>query len=78
MGIGAQIRITGDDGLKQSNEVTTACGYAGASDSRVHFGLGSSKLVREIDIRWPSRIHQVLRDIPADRILTVEEPAGTR
>jgi len=78
MGIGAQIRITGEDGLRQYNEVTTACGYAGASDSRVHFGLGASKIIREIDIRWPSRIHQVLRNVPADRILTVEESAGSR
>ena len=76
MGIGAQIRITGEDGSKQSNEVTTACGYAGASDSRVHFGLGESRTIREIDIQWPSRIHQVLRNVAADQILTVEERAG--
>jgi hypothetical protein len=75
MGIGAQVRITADDGSKQSNQVSTACGYAGASDSRVHFGLGASKVVREIDIRWPSRIHQVLKDVAADQILTIKEPA---
>ncbi|MGA2193864.1 MAG: ASPIC/UnbV domain-containing protein [Bryobacteraceae bacterium] len=39
------------------------------------FGLGASKMVREIDIKWPSRIHQVLRDVPADQILTIKEPA---
>ena len=76
MGIGAQIRITGEDGLKQYNQVTTACGYAGASDSRVHFGLGASRIIREIDIQWPSRIHQVLRNVAADQILTIEERAG--
>jgi enediyne biosynthesis protein E4 len=43
MALGAQIRITGEDGAKQYNEVTTAVGYACASDSRVHFGLGASK-----------------------------------
>ena len=73
MGIGAQIRITAEDGSKQYNQVTTACGYAGASDSRVHFGLGASKTIREIDIKWPSRIHQVLKDVPADQILTIKE-----
>jgi enediyne biosynthesis protein E4 len=76
MGIGAQIRIIGEDGMKQSNQVTTACGYAGASDSRVHFGLGVSRIVREIDIQWPSRVHQVLRNVAADQILTVKERAG--
>jgi hypothetical protein len=75
MGIGAQIRITGEDGTKQYNEVTTAVGYACSSDPRVHFGLGASKTIREIDIKWPSRIHQVLHNVAADRILTIEEPA---
>jgi hypothetical protein len=75
MGIGAQIRITADDNSKQYNEVTTAAGYAGASDSRVHFGLGAAKIVREIDIKWPSRIHQVLKDVAVDQILTAKEPA---
>jgi hypothetical protein len=75
MGIGAQIRVTAADGASQYNEVTTACGYAGASDSRVHFGLGASRTIREIDIKWPSRIHQVLRDVAVDQILTVKEPA---
>jgi len=75
LGIGAQVRVTADDNSRQYNEVTTACGYAGASDSRVHFGLGESKLIREIDIQWPSRIHQVLRNVAADQVLTIKEPA---
>jgi hypothetical protein len=75
MGLGAQIRITGEDGSKQWNHVTTAAGYACSSDSRVHFGLGSCKVVREIEIRWPSGIRQTLHDVAADRILTIEEKA---
>jgi enediyne biosynthesis protein E4 len=75
MGLGAQVRITGEDGRKQYNEATTAVGYAGSSDPRVHFGLGSSKTVREIEIQWPSQIRQVLRNVPADQILTIEERA---
>ncbi len=76
MGLGAQIRITGEDGKKQYNEVTTAVGYACASDSRVHFGLGSSKTLREIDIQWPSRLHQTLRNVATDQILAIEESSA--
>ena len=76
MGLGAQVAIATDDGRKQVNEVTTAVGYAGSSDPRVHFGLGTSKLIREIEIRWPSRIRQVLKNVPADQILTIEERAA--
>jgi hypothetical protein len=75
MGLGAQIRITTDDGRKQWNHATTSTGYACSSDPRVHFGLGASKLAREVDILWPSGIHQTLINIAADQILTVTEAA---
>ncbi|HEY2120271.1 MAG TPA: CRTAC1 family protein, partial [Candidatus Acidoferrum sp.] len=74
MGIGAQIRVTTEDGSSQWNEVTTAVGYASSSDSRVHFGLGENARIKEMEIRWPSGIKQVLRDVEADRVMTVEEP----
>jgi len=73
MGIGAQVRIITEDGQSQWNEVTTAVGYASSSDSRVHFGLGPNKRIKEIDIRWPSGIKQVLHDADVDRIMTIQE-----
>ena len=74
MGIGAQIHITTEDGASQWNEVTTAVGYTASSDSRVHFGLGKNRLIKDVEIRWPSGIKQVLHEVAADQILTVEEP----
>jgi len=74
MAIGAQVRITTDDGRSQWNEVTTSVGYASSSDSRVHFGLGASARVKELEVHWPSGIRQVLHDLQGDRIVTVEEP----
>lgn len=74
MAIGAQIKLTAADGSKQWNEVTTAVGYASSSDPRVHFGLGKNTSIKEIDIHWPSGIHQVLRDVAVDQILQIEEP----
>jgi enediyne biosynthesis protein E4 len=73
MGIGAQIRVTTEDGRWQWNEVTTAVGYASASDSRVHFGLGSNRHIKEIEIHWPSGIKQLLHNTDVDRILTIHE-----
>ena len=75
MGLGAQIKLTAGDGSVQWNEATTAVGYASSSDPRVHFGLGKNKTIKEIEIRWPSGIKQVLRDQDVDRILEVVEPA---
>jgi len=74
MAIGAQIRITTEDGKKQWNEVTTAVGYASSSDPRVHFGLGKNEKIEEMEIRWPSGTKQLLKDVTVDRILTIEEP----
>ncbi len=76
MAIGAQIRIVTEDGRSQWNEVTTAVGYASSSDSRVHFGLGANRRIKEMEIRWPSGIKQVLQDVEVDRILAIQEPLG--
>lgn len=76
MGIGAQVRIKTEDGLQQFNHATTSTGYACSSDARVHFGLGRSKTIREIDITWPSGIRQTLHNISADQIMTITEAAG--
>ena len=77
MGLGAEVRITTDDGA-QYNHATTSTGYASSSDPRVHFGLGAAKAVKEIAIVWPSGIHQTLRNVPADQILTVTEKADAK
>jgi enediyne biosynthesis protein E4 len=73
-GIGAKIKITSESGQVQYNHVTTAVGYASASDKRVHFGLGAARRLREIEIRWPSGHTQTLRNIAADQILLAKEP----
>jgi hypothetical protein len=76
MAIGAQIEITTEDGRSQWNEVTTSVGYASASDSRVHFGLGLATRIKRVKIQWPSGISQLLTDIEVNRVATVAEPAN--
>ena len=76
LGIGARIRLTGEDGSKQFNEVTTSVGYASSSDSRVHFGLGASKMAKEIEVVWPSGIRQILKDVQGDTIVRIDEPTA--
>ena len=74
MAIGAQIRVTTEDGKLQWNHVTTAVGYASSSDSRVHFGVGENRRIKEMQIHWPSGIKQELRNFEVDRVMTIEEP----
>jgi hypothetical protein len=57
------------------NHVAISVGFMSSSDKRVHFGLGKESKVRSIEIRWPSGIRQVLKDITADQLLKIDEPA---
>jgi hypothetical protein len=68
-GIGARVRID-----KQYNHMSSACGYASSSHFGVHFGLGKVDRIPSLEIRWPSGIVQVLRDVKANQILDVREP----
>jgi len=72
--IGAKLHLFTSSG-QQWNHVTTAVGYASASDKVVHFGLGSETLVRRLEIVWPSGIRQTLENLTADRLLVVTEPS---
>lgn len=72
-GMGAKLKAVTAAGA-QYNHVSTAVGYGGASDRRVHFGLGAERIVRELVITWPSGKVQTLRDVAADQVLTVTEP----
>lgn len=70
-GIGARVRIN-----KQCNHMSSACGYASSSHFGVHFGLGKVEKIPSLEIRWPSGIVQVLRDVKANQILEVREPGS--
>lgn len=72
-GIGARIRIVAG-GQTQFIYKSTAAGYASSSAGPVHFGLGNASMVNEIEVRWPSGMVQVLKNIAPDQILQVTEP----
>ncbi len=72
-GIGAGITLVTESGRKLYNHVTTSVGFMSSSDKRVHFGLGTEKSIKEIEIRWPSGTTQILKGVESDRILKVEE-----
>jgi len=74
-GIGARIKVVAG-GKAQYNHVSFAAGYASSSAGPVHFGLGSNQSVEVVEIRWPSGIVQELKDVAADRVVKVKEPAN--
>ena len=70
--VGTRLTLTTAEG-EQSDQITAGGSYLSASDLRAHFGLGEAARVEEIRIRWPSGKEEVLKDIPANRILQVTE-----
>ena len=72
-GIGARVTVTTGE-RKQLAERTAGSGYLSQNDGRLHFGLGASSKIDKLTVRWPSGREQVLDNVPADRVLVVEEP----
>jgi enediyne biosynthesis protein E4 len=66
-GYGARVQVNG-----QVRFATATGSYLSSNDKRLHFGLGSAQTV-DIEIRWPSGIHQALRGIRADQFIMIEE-----
>jgi enediyne biosynthesis protein E4 len=72
--IGAEVKIVTTQGQQQAT-ITTSGSYLSSGDKRAHFGLGAQDSVKEIQIRWPSGVRQILRNVNGDQILRVDEPA---
>jgi hypothetical protein len=74
-GIGAVVKLsaTGDPRWRvQYGAMTTAVGYASSACVPVHFGTGAARTV-EVEVRWPTGTVHVVRDVPADQVLTIRE-----
>ncbi len=67
-GFGARVQVNG-----QTRFATSAGSYLSASDKRLHFGLGTAEKAN-VEVIWPSGIHQNLNDVRADQFMEVREP----
>jgi hypothetical protein len=70
--VGARLTLQAGD-LHQIREIKAGLSYLSSNDLRQHFGLGSHDKVDLLEIRWPSGLIERIHDIPADRVLTLEE-----
>jgi tetratricopeptide (TPR) repeat protein len=75
--IGSRIRLTSGAGKVQFATVSTAGSYLSASDRRVYFGLGQEDAIRDIQIKWPSGIEQMVTAPKSGQILKIVETAQT-
>lgn len=73
--LGAQVKVTAAD-LIQIKEVYSGGSYISQSDIRLHFGLGNKSRVDSIEVRWPAGKTEVIRDLPVNQFLVVQEGKG--
>jgi len=74
-GIGARVKITTGDGT-QMDEVRSSNSYYSNNDSRLNFGIGTSKSVKTIEIRWSSGQVDTLREVAANQFIIIKEGVG--
>jgi enediyne biosynthesis protein E4 len=74
-GIGAAIKITAGDFLSY-DQAKGGMSYCSAQDPRIHFGLGVHAKADTLEITWPSGAHEVIKNVPADQYVTIEEGKG--
>jgi len=72
--VGARVTVVAGDST-QVAEVHAGRSYQSHYGSRLHFGLGSCDRIGRIEVRWPGSGLTVLKDVEADRIVTLTEGA---
>lgn len=73
-GIGATVRIRTDFGFLV-RRMTLSSGFISANEPLLHFGLGGSKEVKELQVEWPSGQTQSFVHLPVHQLLTITESA---
>lgn len=70
--LGARV-VCRSESRTQVRFVANSVGYASASDLRLHFGLGQDAKAN-LEIFWPSGIHQNIKEISVNQRMEVIEP----
>jgi len=75
-GIGAKVSIY-CNGKLQYYEHFPNRGFQTMVDPRIHFGLGSDRLIDSLYVVWPDGKGQIIRDLPADQFLSLNQDAAS-
>jgi hypothetical protein len=70
--IGARVAVVAG-GQRQFQDVIGVNGYLSQGDARAHFGLGASRTVDLVQVRWPDGTTDEWKDVKADQVLRVEQ-----
>jgi hypothetical protein len=72
LALNARVWVT-SGGTTQMSEVLSGSSYLSQSDLRLHFGLGASRTMTEVRVRWPDGKVQSFHDLAADVFYRLRE-----
>ena len=70
--IGAVVRIVAN-GVTQIRLITAGTSYLGQEPAEAFFGIGTATLVNTLTVDWPDGTQDVLADVNANQVLTVQQ-----
>ncbi len=73
--VGTTVYLTAN-GVRQRGDVLSGGSYLSSNDMRVHFGLGDTDKVDQVEIHWPSGALEKVMLPAVDRIYTITEGKG--
>lgn len=76
-GIGARVEIRHGEAM-QVQQMTAVRGYLSSVHPLIHFGLGTSRSVDRVTVRWPDGTEQALRHVAANQQLIVRQKDAVR
>jgi hypothetical protein len=71
---GARVIVTTIAGQKQVFDAGAGGSYLSSNDPRIVVGLGNTRAVRSVEVRWPSGRVQTIANPPIDQYLRITEP----
>ncbi|MEY4038576.1 MAG: putative adhesin, partial [Bacteroidota bacterium] len=75
-GIGSKV-ISYLKGKKQYKEIQTTRGFQSSSEPIIHFGFGKTSQVDSVQIIWPDKTYQTIKNVKTNQTLTIQ-PAKNR
>ena len=77
LGFGGRVGLVRQGQPTLWRRIGTDGSYLSASDSRAHFGLGSSPRIDRVIVEWPDGLHEHWTGITADRAVQLRRGTGT-
>lgn len=71
--IGARIELTSGLPFVQMRDVMVGNSFLSSVSTIQHFGLANQTVVSELKITWPNGVVQIIENVPADQLLTVQQ-----